>query len=102
MLSLPADGQSTALTRPADIESPTAFTQVLAEVHSLPEHKYSRSHMPPRFPSKPTKHILKLQEGSIPHGEHDYFPWYVWSRAQAHTAKTTPRCKQVALSLIHI
>ena len=45
MLSLPADGQSTALTRPADIESPTAFTQVLAEVHSLPEHKLSLIHI---------------------------------------------------------
>ncbi|KAL4402805.1 hypothetical protein ACI68E_000579 [Malassezia pachydermatis] len=74
--SLPQPGseQTTALTRPSDLASPTAFTEVLAQVQEQPESKYSASNMPPSFPSTKPQHILKIQKGAIPHGKFDYFP----------------------------
>lgn len=76
-LPVPESGETTELTRPDDLASPTAFTQVLAEVQSSPEHKYTSKNMPPKFPAKPVHHILKLQPDAIPHDKYDYFPVYV-------------------------
>ena len=76
-LPTPESQQTTALTRPDDLASPTAFTQVLEQVHMESQHKYSPSNMPPKFPSTPPQHILKLQKGALPHDKYDYFPAYV-------------------------
>jgi len=73
-LPLPESGASTDLTRPDDLASPTAFTQVLAQVHNSSEHKYSPKNMPPKFPSTSPQHILKLQKGALPRDKYDYFP----------------------------
>ncbi|SHO76613.1 Uncharacterized protein MSYG_0951 [Malassezia sympodialis ATCC 42132] len=73
-LPLPGSEQSTTLTVPSDLASPTAFTQVLEQVQVAPENKYSATNMPPKFPSTKTHHVMKLQKDAIPHGKHDYFP----------------------------
>ncbi|WFD00763.1 hypothetical protein MYAM1_003515 [Malassezia yamatoensis] len=69
-----SDSQTTALTRPSDLNSPTAFTEVLAQVQSEPQHTYSSSNMPPAFPSKKPQHILTLQKNAIPKGKDHYLP----------------------------
>jgi len=69
-----ANTTTTALTRPADLEAPTAFTDVVAQVHKEPQFAYSAKNMPPRFPSKPSHHILHKVPGAIPHNRFDYFP----------------------------
>lgn len=71
--SLPADG-TTAVARPADIDSPTAFTEVLAQVHTEKENVYSPTRLPPAFPSTKPQHILKLQKGAVPTARFEYFP----------------------------
>lgn len=76
---MPGSEQSTTLTVPSDLASPTAFTQVLEQVQVAPENKYSATNMPPKFPSTKTHHVMKLQKDAIPHGKHDYFPVYVGS-----------------------
>ncbi|WFD32049.1 hypothetical protein MSPP1_003091 [Malassezia sp. CBS 17886] len=73
-LPIPGDGTTTAVTRPADIASPTAFTEVLAQVHSEKQHIYSPTNMPPRYPSTPPSDILKLQKDAVPHPEDAYYP----------------------------
>ncbi|WFD22129.1 hypothetical protein MEQU1_000791 [Malassezia equina] len=73
-LPVPGSEQSTSLTVPSDLASPTAFTQVLEQVQVAPENKYSATNMPPKFPSTKTHHLMKLQKDAIPHGKHDYFP----------------------------
>lgn len=82
-VSLPnpeSSDQTTELTRPSDLDSPTAFTQVLAEAYKDKKHVYNASHLPPRFPSKQPQHILKVTKNSIPKGPHEYFPVYVCTR----------------------
>lgn len=69
---------STALTRPTDLESPTAFTDVLAQVHKTSDSSaptfYSATNLPPRPPFKSPRHILKLQKGAVPHDPFAYYP----------------------------
>lgn len=85
-LPSPESGESTstALTRPDDLHSPTAFTEVLNQVQSEPKNVYSASNMPPRFPSTKPQHIIKIQKNAIPHGRWDYFPVYVQGDARAY------------------
>lgn len=69
-----AEGQSTALTRPTDLSSPSAFTQVLAQVHS-PENAathYSPSNLPPRPPFRQNQ--MKKLPGAVPHDPNAYYP----------------------------
>ncbi|PWY99901.1 hypothetical protein BCV70DRAFT_200809 [Testicularia cyperi] len=78
-LQAPEDtSNTTALTRPADLESPTAFTDVLAQVHGASDSSsathYSTTNLPPRPPFKSPHHILKLQKGAVPHDPHAYYP----------------------------
>ncbi|CDU25784.1 related to NADH-ubiquinone oxidoreductase 21.3 kda subunit [Sporisorium scitamineum] len=78
-LQAPEDASNTtALTRPADLESPTAFTDVLAQVDKSSDASsagfYSTSNLPPRPPFKQPHHILKLQKGAVPHDPHAYYP----------------------------
>ncbi len=78
-LQAPEDASNTtALTRPADLESPTAFTDVLAQVHKSTDASapgfYSSANLPPRPPFKQPHHILKLQKGAVPHDPHAYYP----------------------------
>lgn len=69
---------TTALTRPTDLESPTAFTDVLAQVHKTSDSSaptfYSSTNLPPRPPFKSPQHILKLQKGAVPHDPFAYYP----------------------------
>lgn len=78
-LQAPEDSSSTqALTRPADLESPTAFTDVLAQVHKSADPAssgfYSASNLPPRPPFTSPHHILKLQKDAVPKDPHAYYP----------------------------
>ncbi|PWN88496.1 21 kDa subunit of NADH dehydrogenase [Acaromyces ingoldii] len=73
-----ADGHMTALTRPADLNSPSAFTDVLAQVHS-PQNAaasvhYTQSNLPPTPPFKGPQHILKKMPGAVPHDPNAYYP----------------------------
>lgn len=88
---MPGSEQSTSLTVPADLASPTAFTQVLEQVQMTAENKYSATNMPPKFPSTKTHHLMKLQKDAIPHGKHDYFPVYVDPNGSLTNAGTTTR-----------
>lgn len=47
---------------------------MVAQVHKEPQFAYSAKNMPPRFPSKPSHHILHKVPGAIPHNRFDYFP----------------------------
>lgn len=89
--SIPAGDESgtTALTRPSDLNSPTAFTEVLNQVQLEPQNKYTSTNMPPSFPSTKPQHILKVQKGAIPKGKDHYLPMYV-PRA-THSSVTTLR-----------
>lgn len=71
-----AEGESTALTRPADLSSPSAFTQVLAQVHSPANAAthYSATNLPPRPPFKSAHNILKKNVGAVPHDPNAYYP----------------------------
>lgn len=79
---------TTALTRPSDLNSPTAFTEVLNQVQSEPKHAYSPQNMPPSFPSVKPQHRIKVQKGAIPKARGAYLPVYVRT---AHPATTTPK-----------
>jgi hypothetical protein len=65
---LPASGTSTALTRPSDLSSASAFTDVLAQAHApSAEGAYAPSRLPPTPPfTRPTA-ILKKNPGDVPH-----------------------------------
>lgn len=78
-----------ALTRPSDLQSPTAFTEVLNQVQSEAKHKYTPTNLPPRYPATAPQHILKLQKNAIPKGRFDYLPVYVF--APLTLATTMPR-----------
>lgn len=76
-LSAPGDDTSsptTALTIPSDLSSPSAFTDVLAQVSNKDENAYSSSKLPPTPPFKRPHHILKIQKGAVPHDPHAYYP----------------------------
>ena len=62
------------MTRPADLDSPTAFTEVVAQVHAEQKNAYSATNLPPAFPSTKPQHLLKLQKGAVPTGRFEYFP----------------------------
>ncbi|PWN52801.1 21 kDa subunit of NADH dehydrogenase [Violaceomyces palustris] len=73
-LQAPESG-STSLVRPSDLESPTAFTDVLAQVHKSSENgAFSTSNLPPRPPFTGPQHILKLQKDAVPKSPHAYYP----------------------------
>ena len=77
--SLAAPGEestSTSLTRPTDLSAPSAFTQVLAQVHSPSSGMthYSASNLPPRPPFTGPQHLLKKDPGAVPHDPHAYYP----------------------------
>ncbi len=69
-----AGSGTTALTAPTDLSAPSAFTDVLAQVHASPSVAYSPTNLPPTPPFRKAHHILKIQKGAIPHDEHAYFP----------------------------
>ncbi|CEH18313.1 NADH dehydrogenase [ubiquinone] (complex I), 21kDa subunit, fungi [Ceraceosorus bombacis] len=77
--SLPhPSSQSTALVKaPEDIDAPSAFTDVLAQVHS-PQAQgglhYNSQNLPPRPPFTAPQHILVKNPGDIPHDPHAFFP----------------------------
>ncbi|PWN22278.1 hypothetical protein BCV69DRAFT_281282 [Microstroma glucosiphilum] len=76
-LAAPGDDTSsptTALTIPSDLSSPSAFTDVLAQVSKKDENAYSTSRLPPTPPFKRPHHILKIQKGAVPHDPHAYYP----------------------------
>jgi hypothetical protein len=70
------DSTSTSLTRPTDLSAPSAFTQVLAQVHSPKSGvtHYSASNLPPRPPFTGPQHLLKKDPGAVPHDPHAYYP----------------------------
>ncbi|KAK0532861.1 hypothetical protein OC834_000705 [Tilletia horrida] len=72
---------STALTVPSDLSSPSAFTDVLAQAHSVPATTssassepgfYTPSNLPPTPPFK--RPALVKQKGAVPHDPHAYYP----------------------------
>jgi hypothetical protein len=76
-LAAPGDDTSsptTALTIPSDLNAPSAFTDVLAQVSKKDENAYSSSRLPPTPPFKKPHHILKIQKGAVPHDPHAYYP----------------------------
>jgi len=74
-LAAPGDeSATTALTAPSDLSSPSAFTDVLAQAYKSQEVAYTETNLPPTPPFKRPQHILKLQKGAVPHGEHVYYP----------------------------
>lgn len=65
---------TTAVAVPEDLSAPSAFTQVLAEVSQKGDVAYSETNLPPTPPFKRPQHILKVQEGAVPHDPNAYYP----------------------------
>lgn len=99
-LPVPGSEQTTSLTVPTDLASPTAFTQVLEQVQMAPENKYSASNLPPSFPSTKTHHVMKLQKDAIPHGKYDYFPVYVKLKDMPNRTGTTTHSRDCRYILV--
>ena len=80
--SLAAPGEegstsTTALTVPADMSTPEAFTNVLAQVTAGKDTNlpgYSPTHLPPTPPFKRPHHIMKISPDQPPHSEDAYYP----------------------------
>ncbi|CAO1623839.1 unnamed protein product [Sympodiomycopsis kandeliae] len=76
-LAAPEDSRTTALTTPEDLSSPSAFTNVLAQVTSGKDSNtpgYSASHLPPTPPFKRPHHILKISPEQPPRSDQAYYP----------------------------